>query len=225
MMKKTMIAAALTLSLLAPLSNGQAFAAAPFTDIGGSSAQSQIESLQAQGIVHGVTEKEFQPKASLSGAQGISLIVRSMQLSLAAIDFNQAPTAEGYFSKVSNTAWYADDFVIAKANGLDIPADIDPSQPLTREQFAYWLVQGLEKTGQYPLIKMYININDEADLTVAYQGTIQRALLYKLTSLDADGNFKPKAIVTREDAAAMIYEAVQFVAAHKDSETGQAPTE
>ncbi|WP_237179173.1 S-layer homology domain-containing protein [Paenibacillus sp. MMS18-CY102] len=224
-MKKTMIAAALTLALLAPLSNGHAFAAAPFTDIGGSSAQSQIEALQAQGIVHGVTEEEFQPTASLSGAQGVSLIVRSMQLSLAAIDFNQAPTAEGYFSNVSNTAWYADDFVIAKANGLDIPADIDPKQPLTREQFAYWLVQGLEKTGQYPLIKMYININDEADLTVAYQGAIQRALLYKLTSLDADGNFKPKAIVTREQAAAMVYEAVQFVAAHKDSGAGQAPTE
>ncbi|MNG35967.1 hypothetical protein D3C84_1228540 [compost metagenome] len=60
---------------------------------------------------------------------------------------------------------------------------------------------------------------------MAYQGAIQRALLYKLTSLDADGNFKPKAIVTREQAAAMVYEAVQFVAAHKDSGAGQAPTE
>lgn len=216
MMRKTMIASALTLSLLAPLSFGHAFAAAPFNDIGGSSAQTQIEALREQGIVQGVTKDEFQPSASLTGAQGIPLIVRSMQLSLAAIDFSEAPTAEGYFSKVSNEAWYADDFVIAKANGLDIPADIDPKQPLTREQFAYLLVQGLEKTGQYPLVKMYININDEADLTTAYQGAIQRALLYKLTSLDADGNFKPKATVTREEAAAMVYEAVKFVEAHKD---------
>ncbi|WP_246070526.1 S-layer homology domain-containing protein [Paenibacillus kobensis] len=214
-MKKTMISAALALAIAVPFA-GNAFAAGLFNDIGGSAAQSQIETLQSNGIVHGVTAEQFRPGESLTAAQGVTLIVRSMQLSLAAISFNTAPTAEGYFEHVSNSAWYADDFVIAKANGLDIPSDIDPKQPLKREQFVHWLVQGLEKTGQYPLIKMYINIADEADLTTEYQGTVQRALLYKLTALDAEGNFKPQAVVTREEASVMVYNAVQFVEAHQE---------
>jgi len=217
-MKKKVISVALAMAIAVPFA-GNALAAGPFNDIGRSAAQSQIEALQSQGIVQGVEDGQFRPTESLTAAQGVALIVRSMQLSLAAIDFNTAPTAEGYFEHVSNSAWYADDLVIAKANGLDIPADLDPKQPLKREQFVHWLVQGLEKTGQYPLIKMYIPIADEADLATEYQGTVQRALLYKLTALDAEGNFKPQTVVTREEAAVMVYNAVKFVETHQDPVT------
>lgn len=214
-MKKRMISAALAVALMVPFA-GQALASSPFNDISSSTAQQQIESLQSQGIINGVTASEFRPTDSLTTAQGITLIVRSMKLSLAAIDFNTAPTTSGWFKNVSDEAWYANDFINAKANGLDLPEDIDPKQPMTREQFVHLLVQGLEKTGNYPLIKMYININDEADITTEYQGTIQRALLYKLAELDQDGNFDPQAVVTRADAAVLVYNAVKFVETHQE---------
>ncbi|PWW08573.1 S-layer family protein [Paenibacillus cellulosilyticus] len=214
-MKKTMISAALAVVLMVPFA-GQALASSPFTDISSSTAKQQIESLQAQGVISGVNASEFRPTESLTTAQGITLIVRSMNLSLAAIDFNTAPTASGWFKNVSDDAWYANDFINAKANGLDLAEDIDPKEPMTREQFVHLLVQGLEKTGNYPLIKMYINITDEAAITTEYQGTIQRALLYKLTELDKDGNFDPQAIVTRADAAVLVYNAVKFVETHQE---------
>jgi hypothetical protein len=214
-MKKTMISAVLAMALMVPFA-GQALASSPFNDISSSTAKQQIESLQSQGIINGVTTSEFRPADSLTAAQSVALIARSMNLSLAAIDFSSAPTASGWFKNISDEAWYANDFINAKANGLDLAEDIDPRAPMTREQFVHLLVQGLEKTGNYPLIKMYININDEADITTEYQGTIQRALLYKLTELDQDGNFDPQAIVTRADAAVLVYNAVKFVEAHQE---------
>lgn len=218
-MKKRITAAAISAAVLFGAVSGQALAAdnSSFTDIASTSSRAQIEALQELGIVKGVSSSEFNPEENLTGAQGVELIVRAMQLSLAAIDFKEAPTAEGFFTNVKNDAWYAESFVIAHHNGLDLPADIDPAKPLTREQFAHYLVQALEKTGQYPLIKMYINIQDEKDITVDYQGTIQRALLYKIVSLDADGNFHPQQVVNRAEAAAILYEAHQFVEAHKDN--------
>jgi S-layer homology domain. len=219
-MRKRITAAAISAAVLFGAVSGQALAAADnpsFSDIAGTSSRAQIEALQELGIVKGVSSSEFHPEENLTGAQGVELIVRTMQLSLAAIDFKKAPTAEGFFTNVKNDAWYADSFIIAHYNGLDLPADIDPAKPLTREQFAHYLVQALEKTGQYPLIKMYINIQDEKDITVDYQGTIQRALLYKIVSLDADGNLHPQQIVNRAEAAAILFAAHEFVEAHKDN--------
>lgn len=176
----------------------------------------KIEALQGQGIIKGVSDMEFGPEEKLTAVQGISLIVRTTQISLAAIDFNIAPTAEGLFSKVKNDAWYAQDFISAHYNGVDIPADIDPSAPLTKEQFVHYLIQAVEATGQYPLIKMYIHIADMDDIDVVYQGTIQRSLLYRFTALDEAGNFDPTHVLTRAEAASILYEANDFLAFHRN---------
>jgi hypothetical protein len=45
-------------------------------------------------------------------------------------------------------------------------------------------------------------------------GAIQRALAYKVASLDADGNFNPKSELSRADAAAEVYHALQYIEAH-----------
>ncbi|MGO4547300.1 S-layer homology domain-containing protein [Paenibacillus sp. 2TAB23] len=216
-MKKRMSTAIAAVAVMLSASfTTQAFAATPFNDIANAGSKVKIEALQQQGIIKGVSDTAFHPEDSLTAAQGISLIVRTTQISLAAIDFNKAPTADGYYTQVKNDAWFAEDFVIAHYNGLDIPADIDPSAPLTKEQFTHYLVQALELTGQYPTIKMFIPIQDEKDIKIDYQGTIQRALLYKIASLDEAGNFDPAHVLTRGEAAAMLYDTQAFIEAHKD---------
>ncbi|MBB3125999.1 hypothetical protein FHS19_000653 [Paenibacillus rhizosphaerae] len=40
--------------------------------------------------------------------------------------------------------------------------------------------------------KIYIQIIYEARITGAYQGTIERALVYKVAALDPEGNIHPK---------------------------------
>lgn len=223
-MKKHLAIAAVAAMLSASLTT-QALAATPFNDINGVSSKIQIEALQQQGIIKGVSETSFQPEDQLTAAQGISLIVRATQISLAAIDFSSAPTADGFYKKVPNDAWYAQDFIIAHYNGLDVPADIDPNQPLTKEQFTHYLVQALELTGQYPMIKMFIVIEDEKDITVDYQGTIQRALLYKIVSLDESGKFDPSHLLTRAEAAAILFDAHSFIETHKDNVVPEMPNE
>ena len=220
--RRSAAAAAVAIMLSASIAT-QAFAAAPFSDIANVSSKAKIEGLQQLGIVKGVSDTAFHPQDSLTAAQGISLIVRTTQLSLAAISFPSAPTADGFYTKVKNNAWYAEDFVIAHYNGLDIPADIDPKAPLTKEQFIHYLVQAIELTGQYPLVKMFIPIQDEQDITVAYQGTIQRALLYKIVSLDEEGKFDPAHLLTRAEAAAILYDAHSFIEAHKDNAAAPEP--
>lgn len=214
--KNAAFISASVLTATALLANSAA-AASGFTDIQQSEAKDQIEVLHEKGIVNGVSDSLFDPQGELDAAQGVSLIVRALQLSLAAIDFNAAPEANGLFAKVGNDAWYAESFINAYYNGVELPADIDPGQALTREQFLHYLVQGIESTGQYPLIKMYINIADEASMEPEYQGTIQRGLLYKIASLDDNGNFNPKGIITREEAAVWLYNAVEFVNDHSDA--------
>jgi len=216
-MKKRLTAIAMSVVLTATMASvAYANKTQTFTDIANLANKEQITALQQSGVIAGVTDTEFMPEAQLTSAEGIALIVRAMELSLAAIDFNKAPMAEDLFSKVKNEQWYSDAFIIAFYNDVDVPKDIDPNKPLTKEQFVHMLVNGLEKTGNYPLIKMYIQVNDEKEMTPSYQGTIQRALLYKLTALDAKGNFDPKHVMTRGEAASMLYEAVKFVQAHKD---------
>lgn len=216
-MKKrfSMTAAALLLSVSMA---SQAFAADAFADIAGSASKAQIEALQQKGIIKGVTATEFHPEDQLTAAQGISLIVRTTQISLAAFSFIKAPVADDYYTNIANDAWYAEDFVIAQVNGLDIPADIDPNAALTKEEFVHYLVQAVELTGEYPTIKMYIPIADEDDINVDYQGTIQRALLYKFITLDEEGNFDPAHVLTRAEAAAILFEARAFIDAHQDDE-------
>ncbi|WP_028612505.1 S-layer homology domain-containing protein [Paenibacillus harenae] len=216
MKKRWSAAMAAAVVLLSASIVTRAFAADVFTDIANVDNKAQIKALQEKGIVRGVSAATFNPEDQLTAAQGISLIVRTTQISLAAIDFMRAPVAADYYTKVANDAWYAEDFIIAHYNGLDIPAEIDPKAPLTKEQFVHYLVQAVELTGQYPLVKMLIPVTDEQDINAAYQGTIQRSLLYKIASLDEEGNFDPARILTRAEAASILYEAVTFIEAHKD---------
>lgn len=217
MKKRWSTAMAAVVVLLSTSFTTQAFAASTFKDIVNVENKVKIEALQEKGIIRGVTDTEFQPEDSLTAAQGISLIVRTTQISLAAFTFEKAPTADGLYTKVKNDAWFAEDFIIAHYNGLDIPADIDPQAPLTKEQFIHYLVQAIELTGQYPTVKMFIPILDEKDITASYQGTIQRALLYKIVALDEEGNFDPQHIVNRAEAASILYDALSFIEAHQDN--------
>ncbi|WP_052339575.1 S-layer homology domain-containing protein [Gorillibacterium massiliense] len=224
-MKKRKELAVVALSvLLASSIAGQALAAKGFQDLEGVKNADAIVKLQEKGIVSGVSEGVFAPAEKLTAAQAATLIIKGMDLNFDTIRFVRAPLASDYFTSVDDNAWFAQSFVIAHFYGIEFPADIDPNKPLTREQFAFFLQQGVEKVGNYPLVKMYINIGDESDMTTSYQGAIQRSLLMKITSLDEAGNFHPKAEITREEAAAMLYNAVTFVESHTSIPESPEPT-
>jgi hypothetical protein len=211
MVKKTIIASVLTLALA-----GQCFAGSvPFTDVSGIAAKDKILSLQEQGVIKGNGSGLFAPDAPMTAAQGIQLLVNAFGLNIDNIRFIKAPKASDYFKNAKDNAWYADAFIIISFSGLELPSDLDPNAKWTREEFTHYLVKLMEDRGHLPMIDLKpVDISDNDRMDVLYSGTVQRALLYKLVELDADGGFRPKEAVTRADAAAAVYQALEYLKAH-----------
>ncbi|WP_019911331.1 S-layer homology domain-containing protein [Paenibacillus sp. HW567] len=213
MIKKSVFAAITTVSLLSFSLAGQIYAAdSSFKDIDSAAGKDKISSLKEQGLIKGISDTQFLPGAKVTTAQGIQFISGGLQLSLAAIDFNKAPVASGIFTKVKDNAWYADAFINAHYNGIEIAPDIDPSKPITKEMFTNLLIQGIEKARNLPMIKLVpVEIKDADALEPSYQGSIQRSLKYKINTLDASGKFNPKSEITRAEAAVMLYNALEYL--------------
>lgn len=183
-----------------------ASSASAFSDVEGQDAKI-TESLQKEGIIQGVTAEKFAPRSKLTGAQGVYMAVHA--LGLEAKD-NGGKKGQG------KTPWYSTAQKIAEDNGIKLPKDFKWTGEMTKEQFAYILDQAISATGNYPMIKMYIEVADADKGNPLYSGSIQRLLLMKITELDKDRNFQPKASITRIEAARMVYKAAEFVEAHKD---------
>ncbi|WP_340008779.1 S-layer homology domain-containing protein [Paenibacillus sp. FSL K6-0276] len=212
-MKKRTLAAITTVTILSFSLGGHMFAAGnTFKDIDNINGKEKIISLKNQGLIKGVSESQFLPSSKVTTAQGIQFISGGLQLSLAAIDFNKAPVASGLFTKVTDKAWYAEAFINAYYNRVELPKDIDPTKTMTKEEFTNYLVQGVEGIGNLPMIKLVpVDITDDAALNPSYQGSVQRSLKYKINSLDANGKFNPKSELTRAEAAIMLYNALEFL--------------
>lgn len=210
--KTVTLSAALVLSLSVA---GQSFAAAGFTDLAGVAAKDKIESLQQQGILHGVSEGKFNPKGPVTAAQGVQMFVKGLALNIDLLRFFKQPLATDYFAKADNKAWYADALIIAANNNIGLPADLDPAHNWTREEFTHQLMLAIEQHSNLPMIKIApVNIADASDFALGYDGSIQRALALGITKLDSAGKFRPAADITRAEAAEMLYNALEYVAAH-----------
>lgn len=207
---KKIAAVTLMSALVSSLTFSSAFA---FTDVEQGQAAA-ISALQERGIVSGIDKDHFIPKGKISYAQTVQMIVKGLNLNLDTLRFFKQPLASDTFTNIPNDAWYAEAFIIAHYNGMNIPKDVNPNATITREQFGEMLVRALEKKGNFPLVKMFIPIKDEDQITAEYQGALQRLLLYKITQLDNDGKFNPKAELTRGEAAGWIYNAIRVVETH-----------
>ncbi|MNJ34583.1 hypothetical protein D3C77_293010 [compost metagenome] len=205
-MRKSKFKVAAVLALSASLM--LATSASAFTDVKGEDAKI-TKALQDKGIIQGINKDLFAPNQKLTGAQGVQLIVK-------ALDLKAKPNDNEVLEK-ADQAWYASSLKIAKDNGIELPKDFNPAAELSREVFVHILRQAVYTTGNYPLIKMYIAIADESEITLDYSGDVQILLLHKIATLDKDGKFNPKQPITRIEAAKMVYLAEAFVESYKES--------
>ncbi len=213
--RKQVISVLSTAALLCSLSVGSAFA---FNDLS-PEQQGPITSLTERGIISGMDAQHFVPQGNISYAQGIQLLVKAFDLSLAAIDFVKAPVASDFFTKVPNNAWYAEAFITAQLNGLTIPKDVDPNSTLTREQFADLLIHALESKGDFPMVKMMVLFADSDQIAPEMSGSAQRMVLYRIITLGEDHKFYPKKALTRGEASVWVYNALKLL----DTKTEQPP--
>ncbi|ANF96598.1 S-layer homology domain-containing protein [Paenibacillus bovis] len=195
------------LALSCALAGGGVAAAAAFSDVQGSNNQSIVSSLQEKGIINGVTATQFKPNQQLTQPQAIQMLVN-------AFDMKGPETASGQ-------AWYTEAVAAARANELSIPANLKASAPVTREQFAIWLHQAINTTGQYPTTKMMIIFKDQSSISKEASNAIQDLANMNVIPRSSVGQeFKPKEAITRLDAAKWVYSAVEMVERHNQPQAG-----
>ena len=154
----------------------------------------------------------FKPNDAITAAQSIQLFVNAFDLNIDNIRFIKAPQATDYFAKANNDGWYANALIIGSFNVPDLPSNLDPNQKWTKEEFTHYLVTTLENKYNLPKVKMIpIDVADENQITVLYSGAIQRALLYGFVILDTDNRFNPKEEISRAEAAAQVYLALEYI--------------
>jgi hypothetical protein len=185
-----------------------------FSDIKGDAAEADILSLRDAGVVSGISAELFAPKGKVTYAQGVHLIVKGFKLNIDNIRFIKEPKASDYFTNVPDDSWYAPSFIIAQLNGLSVPKDVNPQSIMTREQFSQLLWEGMTRNGDFPMIKIFIQIADEGDISKDAMNSIQNLLIAKIAKLE-DGKFNPKREITRGESVQMLHKAIQFVKEHK----------
>ncbi|CAH1210474.1 hypothetical protein PAECIP111892_03502 [Paenibacillus auburnensis] len=195
---------------------GQSFAAAvSFDDISATPVKDKIISLQEQGVIHGVSDTKFLPDAPVTAAQGIQMFVNALDLNIDLLRFFKAPLATDYFPNASNDAWYAEALIIAANNDIGLPSNLDPGKSWTREEFTHQLMLAIQKHSNLPMIKiMPVDIADSTEFTGGSDGSVQLALVLGIAALDSSGKFHPAADITRAEAAEMVYNALEYIAAH-----------
>lgn len=206
-MKKTFLISAVVMLLLVVV--GQSVMA--YSDTKGDPNEAKIAELQKQGIISTSKDNKFKPKDKLTYAEGVTLIVKGLGINIDLMRFIKQPLASDYFTQVKDNAWYADAFIIAHLNGLDIPKDVDPAAPLTREEYAHILFRAMMTKGEFAFIEIYVQIKDEADVAPVYMESIQKLLISKIAQLDSKQNFNPQSIMTRGEGAGWLHDAIRFV--------------
>ncbi|WP_211747025.1 S-layer homology domain-containing protein [Paenibacillus sp. Marseille-Q4541] len=196
--RKTSIAA---LSLTFAFGGMSAYA---FEDVKADTQVQMLQVLRDQGIVSGVTSNKFYPASLLTEAQGIQMIVKAFDLKV------ESDTG----AETGNTKWYDAAYAAAKEQGLSLPEKADANLDMTREVFAQLLLEGLNTTGEYPVILLYNDIKDEKEINPEYISSIQNLLNMKVISLDDKGEFRPNDTLTRMEAAEMVFQAMEIVDRH-----------
>lgn len=185
-----------------------------FDDVDADEAGDAIMTLREKGVVQG-DGQSFQGDRTLTWAEGISMIVRGMAFEpIPEGAAGPALSVTDHFAQVAADDWYAEAFLAALNNGLELPRDVDPNGAMNREQYLFLLHQALAQTGNYPFTLRLFMLADEEEVTPAYSSAIQLMLNGGFAKPDEDNRLHPKQDMTRREAAVTLHAVLAFKEAH-----------
>jgi hypothetical protein len=193
-----------------------------FKDLNSSPAKEQIMELKEAGIIKGVSETNFSPEKQTTYAEAITFIVRAFDINLNHFTFIKQPMASDYYTNIDDHAWYANPFMVAQLNGLEISKDVVANQLITREEFAELLMDAILLKGDYAFIAIFHLIADEEKIAPDKMSSIQKLLITNIVALDAEDKFHPNQPMTRVEVVDWLYKGIQFVKNHQQ-ESNQDP--
>src|SRR5690606_19357807 len=107
-------------------------------------------------IILGYDDQEFRPAAHMTNAEALTLLTRAFSLK----KDEQVNAQQDTITNVEQNKWYSDAYVAAQHNGVVLSKEVKANDTVTREQFASWIIDQLDRIDVYPVIKMYIHIED-----------------------------------------------------------------
>jgi hypothetical protein len=180
------------------------------TDIEGHYAQREIELLWARRIFD-LKDGKFNPEQTVSAGELARWLVLAKGMQpYPMYDFAMSLAGKGAAAQNISASESAAYFGAAMQAGIILPEDIvtdaDPNAPVTREQYALWVVRAL---GYGDIAKMEVKIEmpfkDQAAIGAKFANAVALLNGLKISTGDAEGNFKPQALVTRGEAAKLLF--------------------
>lgn len=164
-------------------------------------AEDAIHALAAKGIVKGIDGSNFAPVKSVTRAEFVTMLVRSLELT------DNAAAAS--FSDVKQGVWYTQPIAAAVNAGLvkgSGNGKFEPGREITREEMAIMIANALKAELQPVDTAAALNkFTDKAKIaSYAQQAVAQLTQLGIVTGVDAQ-KFAPKSIANRAQAAVIIY--------------------
>ncbi|OBZ11759.1 hypothetical protein A8L34_15585 [Bacillus sp. FJAT-27264] len=172
-----------------------------FTDVPASHwASAVIKELAAKLLVQGTSGDKFEPGRAVTRAEFTSMLVHSLGLN---------DTGEASFADVAPTAWYAEPISIAYKAGIVSGRGADKFEPgaeITREEITVMTMKAYElKHGKASAAASDAAFTDLNLVSSWATASVNKAASLGLIKGQNQGQFAPKGIASRAEAAQVIY--------------------
>lgn len=185
----------------------QSFAAptAPLTDISGSYAENEIQSLIEHGIISGYEDGTFQPAKAMSRAEFAKIIAL-------ALDLKEKPDQAAVFKDIAASSWYRGyvgaitEHAITNGTSTDT---FSPDASVTREELVVFFIRGLGLEEAARKLPLDTKLADLAEVSSWAQPAVSLAFsIGFINGMEEGGTvkFNPKQYADRQALARLAYE-------------------
>lgn len=186
----------------------RAVAASPFPDIEGHWAEAEIVSMQEKGWLQGYPDGTFRPQQAVSRAEFIALLSRAMALP-------EARTQALPFDDVAGH-WVLPELRAVFAAGILHAQDyagtsLLPDAVIQRQEMARMMARALGLSAEAAARRdQATSFRDDAEIAAADRGYVNALVAFSLMTGYEDYTFRPRAALSRSEAAVMLYRADAF---------------
>lgn len=180
-------------------------------------AEEAICALAEYRVLSGYGDGCFRPEHPVTRAETAHMLLKAFQVETAGGEQNA-------FTDVPEEAWYYASVTGAAGAGIingNEDGTFAPERSVTREEFAAMLARGAA-VQKIPLEDKRLNINfaDEAEIAPFAVGYVDLLYMSGILNGDGDGAFRPKASLSRAEAAASIYRLLTLTAEENGTDAG-----
>ena len=185
-----------------------------FTDLEDHWSKPYMEKLVEKGIMAGYADGTIKPDKTVTAAEAFVMLANLYDLKDAAkeeIYKDYGPTVE----KESDVSWANKQIAICMAADIITEAELKNitfSAEMPKQNLAVYMVRAIQKADEAAkLEKAELEYKDAADITSKCLGSVALLTEMKIVSGDTNGNFTPKASVTRGVFATMLCNILDYL--------------